>query len=315
MSWSTRAALTSVALAVSSFELTAAPVTPVGLATSESSFAAGTSSVRGQATLFAGDRVGGQLLPTRVYLRDGSRYIVGVASEGTIYRDHLVLKSGSAEVIGSAKPARVVASSIAVTAERPGSAATVYSGKDSVTVMVRKGDVKVARLGSTRVTSLAAGRAVTLRVNGREGLTVDEGAALGEATRVQSAQLAQLTHAVDHYSCLETKVSSLSRSFSTTASQLAVVQAARGAIQQRVDSGIATGVDLRQMIALNTSLGSLQRTTFTLAEDLGGLVLQHHPGPGDSSSSHTIHEHFGPEHHGQHGHKAPPPHGHHNPWH
>jgi len=310
MSWSRHGAVALVALFLCTSALVAASGQPIGLAASESNFAAGTASVRGQATLFDGDPVRSQFLPTRLHLRDGSRYVLGIASEGAIYRDHLLLRSGSAEVASTGRASRLVASSISVTADQPGTSATVYAAKDGVTVMVRKGEVKVARLGSTRVTTLGAGRSATLRVNGREGLTVDSDNAVVAASRVQAAQIARLTDATKNYTCLETKANSLSRTYSSLSGQLAVAQVTRSAIQQRIAAGDATPADMRQMNDINDNMRTLTRTSFALSEDLGGVILQHHPGPGDPSSSHTIHGHTTPEHHGQHGHSAPPPHGH-----
>jgi hypothetical protein len=280
------------------------------LAASESNFAAGTSSVRGQATLFDGDAVRSQFLPTRLHLRGGSRYVLGIASEGSIYRDHLLLRSGSAEVASSGGASRLVASSIFVTADQPGASATVYAARDGVTVLVRKGEVKIGRLGSARVTTLGAGRSATLRVNGREGLTMDSDSAVVEASRIQAAQIARLSEATRNYTCLETKANSLSRTYSSLSSQLAVAQASRSAIQQRIDAGAATPADMRQMSSINDNMRSMTSMSFALSEDLGGVILQHHPGPGHDVSSHTIHGHTTPEHHGQHGHSAPPPHGH-----
>jgi hypothetical protein len=310
MSWSRHGALALVALLLCASVVVAASPQPIGLAASESNFAAGTSSVRGQATLFDGDAVRSQFLPTRLHLRGGSRYVLGIASEGSIYRDHLLLRSGSAEVASSGRTSRLVASSISVTADEPGTSATVYAARDGVTVLVRKGEVKIGRLGSARVTTLGAGRSATLRVNGREGLTMDSDSAVVEASRIQANQIARLSEATKNYTCLETKANSLSRTYSSLSSQLAVAQATRSAIQQRIDTGAATPADMRQMSSINDNMRSMTRTSFALSEDLGGVILQHHPGPGHDVSSHTIHGHTTPEHHGQHGHSAPPPHGH-----
>jgi hypothetical protein len=139
---------------------------------------------------------------------------------------------------------------------------------------------------------------------------VDADNAVLEASRVQAAQIARLNDATRNYTCLETKANSLSRTYSALSAQLAVAQATRSALQQRVDSGVATTADMRQISSINDDMRSMARTSFAISEDLGGVIFQHHPGPGDPSSSHTIHGHHTPEHHGQHGHSAPPPHGH-----
>ncbi len=210
----------------------------------------------------------------------------------------------------------MVASSIAVSAETAGTAATVYAGKDSVTVQVRSGEVKVGKVGSARLTVVPAGRAVTFQIGSRDNLTADPDRAVVEAVRVQSGQIVRLAEATRHYNCLEPKVDALASRYAALASRVAVAEATRSVLQQRLASGSAGPDDLRQLTALNNDLRSLQQGSAALAEDLGGVILQHHPGPAPTSaSSHTVHDHTGPEHHGQHGHSAPPPLGHHLPFH
>jgi hypothetical protein len=280
-------------------------------------FALGSLSVRGQATLFDGDPVRTQFVPTRLHVKDGGRYVLGISSEGSIYQDHLVLRSGSAELASTGRTSRIVASSVSVIADQPGSAATVYTNGDAVTVLVRRGAVKVAKLGSPRTTTLAAGRVVTIRVDGRDSLSLDESNAVVEAAGIQAKQIARLTAATRSYSCLETKVTALSNSYSAIASRLAVAQAARNAIQQQISTGGGTAAELRQLEQLNDDLRSLQRGTLSLAEALGGVIFQHHPLGSDPSpvTPHSSHEHVGPAHHDQHGHSGTPPRGHDVPRH
>jgi hypothetical protein len=294
--------------------LPAVPPQPIGLAISEFSFSAGTSSVPGQATLFDGDSVRSQFLPTRLFLKDGSRYVLGIGSEGAVYRNHLLLRSGSAEIVSSGRTSRVIASSISVTADTPGTAATVYAGSKAVTVLVRRGEVKVGRLGGARTTTLGAGRSASLRMDGRAGLTVDTEGATVEAARIQAAQVGHLAEAARDITCLQPKAVSISRAYATLAAQLAVAQSTRSALELRINSGAATPSDLRQFSAATESLRSLQQASLALSEDLGGEVLQpyHHPGPTPlPASPHSTHGHFHPEHHGEHGHSVGPSTGHH----
>jgi hypothetical protein len=295
-----------------SMQLVAVPPQPIGVATSEYPFSAGPSSVPGQATLFEGDPVRSQFLPTRLFLKDGSRYVLGIGSEGTIYRNHLLLRSGSAEVISSGKTSRLISSSISVTADAPGTAATVYAGKNSVTVLVRRGEVKVARWGSARTTTLGAGRSTTLRITGREGLILDNDSPAVEAARIQAAQVAQLAEAARDITCMQPRVESLTRTYAALAAQLAVAQSTRNALEPRMVAGAATPTDVRQFDLANESLRSLQRTTLALSEDLGGIFQYHHPGPTPlPASPHSTHDHFHPPHHGEHGHSVGPSVGYH----
>lgn len=313
---SLRHAMVSLAALVlcTSMQLSAVSPQPIGLAISDYSFSAGASSVPGQATLFEGDPLRSQFLPTRLFLKDGARYALGIGSEGAVYRDHLLLRSGSAEILGSSRLSRVVASSISVAAATPGTAATVYTGANGVTVLVRRGEVKAGRLGSARTMTLGAGRSVTLRVNGRDGLTLDSDAAPAEAARVQAAQVGHLAEAARDITCLQPKAASISRAYATLAAQLAVAQSTRNALELRMSTDGATPSDIRQLGAANESIRSLQQASLALAEDLGGGVLQpyHHPGPTPPSASpHSTHGHFHPEHHGEHGHSVGPSGGHH----
>jgi len=315
MEWSRRGAIALAAFSIGILAQGATLQRPIGVADSEAGFTSGTTAVRGQASLFDGDPLRSQFLPTRIFLKDGSRYVLGIGSEASVYRDHVVLREGSAEVLSSGRPSRIVASSIGVTAEKSGTAATVYAGRDSVTVLVRRGEVKVARLGSVSVTTLTAGRSATLKANGRDGLRVDSDNAVIEASRIQAVQISRLNDAAQQMNCLDTRVKTLSRAYSDLAAQLAVAQSTRSVLEQRVQSGTATPADVRELGNLSANLRSLQTISIALAGDLGGVIPQHHPGESGPASGHTVHDHFGPEHHDQHGHSGSLPRGHQNPQH
>jgi len=289
----------------------AAPPVAIGVASSESSFAVGTPKARGQATIFEGDAVRSDFLATRVNLKDGSRYVLGIASQGTIHRDHLLLRSGSAEVRNSG---RILAAGLNVAPAVSGTAATVYlSGKNMVTVMVRAGEVRVAQAGGKSPASVRAGQVILFRPDARGGLQMDSDRALAEVARVQGDQVAGLTEFAQTNTCIQTRAGALSRSYSDFSVRLAGIEAARGAILNRMERGIATPADYQQLSNLAKNLRGLEGASTALAAELDGVVFQfHHPGdtPTDPSP-HTTHGHSHPRHHGQHGHSVDPSTGHH----
>ncbi|MBI3695357.1 MAG: hypothetical protein HY238_11050 [Acidobacteria bacterium] len=289
---------------------------PVGLAASESQFVVGSSTVEGQGTVFEGDAVRTLYLSTRVSLKDGGRYVLGVDSEGTVYKDRLVLRYGSAEVAHKGRPARIVASSLDVAAEKPQSSAIVYlTGEDRIAVQARAGEVTVSRSGS-KIATVAAGELASFRLGAKRVERLDAQKALTDIGRVQAEQLSMLVEASKHYTCLTPTATGLSRSFAGLSSQLASVQASRSAIQDRIDTGRATSNDLQLMATLNNRLGTLTQSSAAFSDELVNQTNPFHHGPPPlPASEHTVHGHDTFVHHGQHGHIAPFPPGHHNPFH
>ncbi|HYM12723.1 MAG TPA: hypothetical protein VEU62_18440 [Bryobacterales bacterium] len=294
---------------------------PVGFAAGDSRFTVGSSVVENQSTLFDGDRIAGSYLATRIILKDGSRYLLGIDSEGVVHHDDVALSYGSVDLMNSAKPAHVIASSWEVAAEKPGSTATVYvSDKQKVTVFVRTGEVKVSRLGSARSTTLHIGQLVVLKADPKGNIQLDSDGAVLEVNRVQSEQVADLVAASKSINCLAPAAEGASRSFASLSSQVAANQAARSALQGKIDSGVATATDLRSLASLNTTMTSLSHTSASFSESLDDAVYQfHHPGGAINPfpSPHTVHGHLNQfPHHGQHGHTitgydASLPYGHH----
>ena len=308
MSLGSRACTLAAVALISALGL-AAPLA-IGVAASESSFAAGKSTVRGQATLFEGDPVRSHFLATRLLLRDGPRYVLGIGSEGTIHRDYLALQSGSAELLHSG---RVLAAGLNIAVAAPGSAATIYvSGKTLVTVMVRSGEIRVARVGGKAATSLRAGQVASIRPDARGALALDSQGALAEVSRVQADQVAHLLQAAQDNTCLKPRVNALSRTFADISGQVAGNQATRNVILARIDRGSPSPADVQVLNNLNNTLRVLERSSSALAADLNDVIFQHHPGdtPIDPSA-HKTHEHSHPLHHGQHGHSVDPSGGHH----
>src|SRR5712692_5370701 len=120
--------------------------TPVGFATSEAKFGVGSSLADGHATLFDGDNVRCLYLSTRIHLKDGAKYVLGIDSEGTVRRDHLALRFGSVDLVNSGRPLKVTVAGLEVVAEKPSTKATVYTtGRGDANVVVKNGEVKVTR--------------------------------------------------------------------------------------------------------------------------------------------------------------------------
>ncbi len=142
--------------------VSAAVFQPIGVAISESPFVVGSALVKGQATLFEGDSVRSHYVAARLSLKDGSRFVLGVGAEGKVYKNRLVLGSGSVELSGNANGARIDSSWASVT-PAPGSSVTVYStGRQLVTVLVHKGEARVSRSGAT-VATIREGQALALQ--------------------------------------------------------------------------------------------------------------------------------------------------------
>lgn len=283
---------------------------PVGFAANDLQFVVGSSMAQGHATVFDGDAVRSLYFATRLNLKDGSRYMLGTGSEGTVHRDYFVLRSGSVEIMNAGYSSRVLASSLNVAAENPGSTATVYlTGKGRVTVLARSGEVKLSRVDGAPVVALRAGQLVSLKPGARGKLQMESDGALKEVTRVQSEQLATLAEAAVGYNCLAPRVDELSRSFASLASQLAANQAARSAVLTRVESGIATALDRQNLASLDNRLTVLTQTSASFSGDLVEVLQPHQ----DSiwwtfATPHTVHGHLNPYiHHGAHGHTIPPP--------
>lgn len=281
--------------------LVGAPNLPVGFATGDSDFSVGKFLIQNHATVFSGDAVRSWHFATRVNLKDGSRYVLGIGSEATVQPDHLVLRSGSLDVTHGGRASRVVAASMSVLADTPGTAATVYiTGKDRVSVLVRSGQARISR-GAQAVT-VTKGELVTFQPGTRGGLQRDSEGALVEVSRVQAEQLESLRQASREQTCLAPRVTTLSNSFAALSSELTANQAARSRIQGRIGAGRATRADLDQMASLNAGWKTLQHSSGIMSAELNDMVLQHQPTI-PNISPHSVHGHVvNHEHHGTHGH-------------
>lgn len=277
---------------------------PVGFAASEAKFGVGSSFADGQVTLFDGDSVRSLYLSTRVHLKDGTKYVLGIDSESTVRRDGLELRFGSVDLANAGRPTRVTVGSLEVLAEKPSTKATVYTtGAGEASVVVASGEVKVSR--GSKFAIVKAGEPVSLKPGPNGTIQSSSKDALAEISRVQSEQVAVLLDAAKAYTCLASPAEGVLRSFSNLSSRLVANEAARNAIQAKIDSGMATQSDLQNLASLNNGLRSLGQASAGLSQDLDGAIYQfHHPGPPQPfPSPHKTHGHIDDlPHHGQHGH-------------
>jgi hypothetical protein len=287
---------------------------PVGLAVAESRFSVGSSVVEGQATLFDGDAVASSYLATRVNLKDGSRFTLGIESEATVYADHLSLVAGSVDIINKTGITRVHFCPLLVSAERPGVNATIYrTDKDKISVLVRAGEVKVGGTGG-RTATLGVGQLGSFKISAKGFTRIDSDRAVVGVSRIQSEQLASLIDASRSYNCLDSRAQEISRSFASVSTQLASIEASRSAVQSRITSGAATSSDLLTMASLTTKIDKLGSSSAAISSELSdaayAVSVFHHPcascPPAPFPSPHTVHGHVNLyPHHGQHGHTIP----------
>lgn len=292
-----------------------ASATPIGLAVGESKFSVGSSGVEGQATLFEGDTVASSYLATRVLLKDGARFSLGIESEATVYRDRVSLLAGSVDIANNAGAARVLVSSLVVSAEKPGVNATVYrTQKDEISVLVRAGEVKVGRAGAGQTTTLGIGQLVSFHIGPKGVVRGDSDRAVAGVSRIQSEQLASLVEASGSYNCLDPKAKEISRSFAGLSTQFATIEATRSVIQNRISTGVAAPTDSIMMASLTTRIDNLGRSSAAVSSELSDAAYApnpfHHPcpscPPAPFVSPHTVHGHVNTyPHHGQHGHTIP----------
>jgi hypothetical protein len=147
---------------------------------------------------------------------------------------------------------------------------------------------------------------VVLKADPKGNIRVDSDGAVSEVNRVQSEQVADLAEAAKSINCLAPAAEGISRSFANLSSQVAANQAARSVLQAKIDSGMATAMDVRSMASLNITTTSLSHASASFSESLDDAVYQfHHPGGAINPfpSPHTVHGHLNLfPHHGQHGH-------------
>jgi hypothetical protein len=115
----------------------------VGMITSSGQFLLNDSRVTGNATLTDGARIQMSTAPSTLRLSGGARVELGLGAKATVYRDRLVLESGSSDLVAPSSY-ELEASTLRFSPAAPGTAARVVrSGEKAVQVGVSKGAVRV----------------------------------------------------------------------------------------------------------------------------------------------------------------------------
>ena len=149
----------SAALAIALVLVPASAGTSViGTASARGSMRVDGSLVNGNATLFDGSVVETDAATTALRLDKGIELKLATESRGQLYRDHLVLQKGSSELVRPG-PFRLVANSITVASDSPGSRGVV-SMKDDRTIEVSAlaGDLKVTTSNGLLLAMVKPGR-------------------------------------------------------------------------------------------------------------------------------------------------------------
>src|SRR5437868_5825984 len=132
-----------------SLGMAAAPA--VGVVTARGSFTIDDSRIAGNATLFEGNQIQTSQAPSHLQLNSGASMQLAAESRGVVYRDRLVLESGSGRVDNY----NVEALSLRI---RPdGAAAEVSVRKGSVEVAALNGPVRVTTAKGVLLANLQAG--------------------------------------------------------------------------------------------------------------------------------------------------------------
>lgn len=127
---------------------------PIGVAVSAGNIVVNNASTAGNATVFEGSTLGsGSKASTQVRLTNGARVRLALDSSGKMYRDHVDLLSGSAEISGYSASAN----GMKINAEGKSTAAVSMQGK-SIQVAALSGDVHVFNAQGIAVANLLPGR-------------------------------------------------------------------------------------------------------------------------------------------------------------
>ncbi len=127
---------------------------PIGVAVSAGNIVVNNASTAGNATVFEGSTLGsGSKASTQVRLSNGARVRLALDSSGKLYRDHVNLLAGSAEISGYSAHAN----GMKISAAGNSTAAVSMQGK-SIQVAALSGDVHVFNAQGITVANLLPGR-------------------------------------------------------------------------------------------------------------------------------------------------------------
>ncbi|HTT65155.1 MAG TPA: hypothetical protein VMG35_25065 [Bryobacteraceae bacterium] len=132
----------------------------IGLVVADGSFQLEHSSVRGSATLFAGNVIETNMSSSQLHLSNGVSLRLAADSRARVYESHLALEKGLAQL--DSAHYRVEADSLQIEADQPGAGARVQlAGPRRVVVAARNGDVRVSNTDGVLIARLGSGREMT----------------------------------------------------------------------------------------------------------------------------------------------------------
>ena len=139
--------------------LLAAGTTGIGVAMSEGNILINSSSAAGNATIFDGSTLETRATVSQIRLNDGAQMRLASESKATVYKDHIELQKGSANITGYTANA----SGLSIRANGKASASVSMRDQGVVEVAALMGDVHVFNAAGFNVANLAPGRALDLR--------------------------------------------------------------------------------------------------------------------------------------------------------
>lgn len=144
----------------------------VGVVNARGSFKVDRAHVTNTATLFEGSTVATQQAAAEMRLSGGTRVLLAPGSRVTAMRNSVVLETGEAQIDGPGSSS-VIARSLHVEREGPGSVARVAVDGDALRIAAPSGTLSVRNEGRTLVARLQNGETARLETPGRTpGTTV-----------------------------------------------------------------------------------------------------------------------------------------------
>jgi hypothetical protein len=183
--------LPAVAMICCTLSYAMAGTSAIGTASARGDMRVDGYAVKGDATLFNGTLVETGQNSAALRLDKGVEVRLATDTQGTLYRDHLVLQHGSTEVKTSS-PFQVEANGLRVTAAQPNSTGTVSVGEENT--------VEVAALtGAFRVTNSRGFVLAKIQPGSAMSFGASQATPVRSATPVQMTLFGDLTHVDGHY--------------------------------------------------------------------------------------------------------------------
>ena len=138
---------------------------PLGVASALGSFTLNDAKVEGNANVFEGSRITTTTASSRVYLESGAMLMLGVNSEASFYKDHLLLQQGATRVDGM-NHYSIQAAGYRVQSAEPLSEAVVRIADGQLQVAALTGAVNVFNAHGALLSRVSAGMASAFDTRG-----------------------------------------------------------------------------------------------------------------------------------------------------